>query len=243
MNHQKIYNTIIKNAKNSNRIKFRKDNENYVYYERHHIVPKCLSGTNDKDNLVLLTAKEHYLCHKLLTYIYKGNRNINWAFIMMCYTRIRKINSAKDYKYIRELIILTPMSEEVKNKISKSKKGKKLSEEHKIKIGNSNKGRVGSNNGKHLSIDTKNKMSLSRIGLKQSTEACKNMSIANKGEKNPNFGKICSSEVKDKIRMSMQGKNTGSRTEEQKKKISVATKIAMDKLRVIKTSKLDENNP
>lgn len=36
------------------------------YHERHHILPKCMGGTNDKDNLVDLTAQEHYNAHKLL---------------------------------------------------------------------------------------------------------------------------------------------------------------------------------
>lgn len=35
-------------------------------YEEHHIIPKSLGGSNDKSNLVLLTPKEHYLCHRLL---------------------------------------------------------------------------------------------------------------------------------------------------------------------------------
>lgn len=37
------------------------------YYERHHIIPRCLGGNNSVDNLVLLTAREHFLCHYLLT--------------------------------------------------------------------------------------------------------------------------------------------------------------------------------
>ena len=69
MNHQKVYDNIIKNAKFENRKKLRKNKTNYIYYEKHHILPKCLGGNNDKENLVLLTAKEHYVCHKLLTYI------------------------------------------------------------------------------------------------------------------------------------------------------------------------------
>lgn len=37
------------------------------YYEKHHINPKSLGGNNDKENLVHLTAREHFLCHWLLT--------------------------------------------------------------------------------------------------------------------------------------------------------------------------------
>lgn len=36
------------------------------YYERHHIIPKSMGGTNAKNNLVTLTAREHYVCHLLL---------------------------------------------------------------------------------------------------------------------------------------------------------------------------------
>lgn len=36
------------------------------YSERHHIVPKCMGGGDAKDNLVRLTAEEHYVAHQLL---------------------------------------------------------------------------------------------------------------------------------------------------------------------------------
>lgn len=36
------------------------------YKERHHIIPKCIGGSDDKDNLIDLYAKEHFLAHKLL---------------------------------------------------------------------------------------------------------------------------------------------------------------------------------
>lgn len=44
-----------------------------VYYERHHIVPKSLGGDNSKENLVLLTAREHFICHWLLTKMVSGS--------------------------------------------------------------------------------------------------------------------------------------------------------------------------
>lgn len=36
------------------------------YTETHHIIPKCLGGSNYSSNLVKLTAREHYICHLLL---------------------------------------------------------------------------------------------------------------------------------------------------------------------------------
>jgi hypothetical protein len=42
------------------------------YTERHHIIPQALGGSNDKDNLVDLTAREHFICHWLLIKMTEG---------------------------------------------------------------------------------------------------------------------------------------------------------------------------
>lgn len=61
------YNNIIQQAISLNRVKRKRGHSDYVYYERHHIIPKSIGGTDDKVNLVLLTPKEHFICHLLLT--------------------------------------------------------------------------------------------------------------------------------------------------------------------------------
>ena len=38
-----------------------------TYTETHHIIPRSLGGTDDINNLVELTAREHFICHWLLT--------------------------------------------------------------------------------------------------------------------------------------------------------------------------------
>ena len=53
------YYAIIIAAQSQNRKK-----NNGVYYENHHILPKSLGGDNSKDNLVNLTAREHFICHQ-----------------------------------------------------------------------------------------------------------------------------------------------------------------------------------
>jgi hypothetical protein len=136
MNHQKVYQSIIENAKSLNRIKFKKTNKYYIYYEKHHIIPKCLGGNNDKENLVLLTAREHYICHKLLTYMYRDNKSLVYAFHRMTFDKIsnRKISS-RDYAYEKEIFNLIPMfkSQETKEKFSKARKGKSYDEFYKEK--------------------------------------------------------------------------------------------------------------
>lgn len=114
MNYQKIYDDIILNAQNLNRT--RKDG---TYYESHHIIPKCLGGLDEEINRVLLTSKEHFLCHKLLTYIYTKNRKIACAFHFMA-SNGRHKNSARDYEYAIELVRSLPVSQETidKHKLS-----------------------------------------------------------------------------------------------------------------------------
>lgn len=89
MDYKAIYYKIIENAK--------KETENgnrYVgYYEKHHIQPKSLGGTNDKENLVKLTAREHFICHWLLVKMYdKGTIERNK---MLCALwRMQSINES-----------------------------------------------------------------------------------------------------------------------------------------------------
>jgi hypothetical protein len=74
MNYQRIYDTIIDHGKN--RIL-------EGYKEKHHIVPRCLGGTNDAKNLVELTAEEHYVVHQLLVKIHPDNIKLVSAAMFM----------------------------------------------------------------------------------------------------------------------------------------------------------------
>lgn len=63
MNYRNIYNRIINKAINE------KDLRINGYYEKHHIIPKSFGG-NKENNLVKLTAREHFICHWLLVKMY-----------------------------------------------------------------------------------------------------------------------------------------------------------------------------
>lgn len=55
------------------------------YTETHHIIPHSLGGSDDPDNLVALTAREHFICHWLLTKMYTGEsrgKMINAMYMM-----------------------------------------------------------------------------------------------------------------------------------------------------------------
>lgn len=56
------------------------------YFERHHIKPKSIGGDNSKMNLVLLTPREHFICHALLIRFLTGVElsKMKWAFFRLC---------------------------------------------------------------------------------------------------------------------------------------------------------------
>jgi len=155
MDYQKHYDNLI------NRAKIRPV---YQYTERHHIVPRCMGGTNDKDNLVDLTPEEHFVAHQLLVKLYPNNQKLIYAAAMMTRGHGEKRANNKFYGWIRQRFAEThskamkgqsrPKTKEHIENFKKSilKNGTKLgwakgksrgpmSEEHKIIRSNANKGK------------------------------------------------------------------------------------------------------
>ena len=102
MDYRKAYMKIINKAISEDRKKLSKDAENYVYYEEHHILPKSLfpAWKNRKSNLVLLTAREHFFCHKLLVKIYPCRQMYGALFYLA--NDNKHICSSIEYQFIRE---------------------------------------------------------------------------------------------------------------------------------------------
>ena len=61
MDYQKHYNQLIESRKLLNRKKSKDE-----YFERHHISPRCIGGSEEISNFILLTPREHYIAHWLL---------------------------------------------------------------------------------------------------------------------------------------------------------------------------------
>lgn len=167
MNYQLHYDLLISRAISANRKRYSKSDERYVYYEKHHIIPKCVSNNNEKNNLILLTAREHFVAHQLLSKIYKNTEyyyQLLCAIKMMCRSSNGQVRNNRMYKWIKESI-----SEEQ----SRRQTGKKRSEETKRKMSENN---YFNNGGKQL----KGKDSPS-YGLKRSDEVRKKISSARIG--------------------------------------------------------------
>jgi hypothetical protein len=96
MDYKKIHDNIIDRAKN-------RKLEGYV--EKHHIIPKCMNGSNVPNNLVKLTAREHFLIHWLLHEIYPNNTDLKYAFWSMCRSsdnQTRYKPSSRVYEYAKQ---------------------------------------------------------------------------------------------------------------------------------------------
>lgn len=95
MNYSRIYENLIFSAKNRKKPK--------CYCEKHHIVPKSMGGDDSKENLAILTAREHFLAHWLLKKIY-NNKEMIYAFHAMTKPvgNNRQRYTSSSFKYARE---------------------------------------------------------------------------------------------------------------------------------------------
>lgn len=93
------------------------------YYESHHILPKCLGlgGETDKLNLVRLTAKEHFVCHLLLTKMFDDK------------TIIAKLTYAS-WQMTQRYQVTSRMYEKLKSALSVAYTGIPKTEQHKANM-------------------------------------------------------------------------------------------------------------
>lgn len=98
-----------------------------VYTERHHIVPKSIVRN---ERTVRLTAKEHFVCHWLLTKFTEGNdlRNMNYALAIMSRVASTSLEYEKSRKASSEAMKNRYVSEETRRKMSEIKRGFKHTE-------------------------------------------------------------------------------------------------------------------
>lgn len=188
MNYSQIYKNLITSRQNLNRAR-----TETLKYENHHIIPKSLGGTNDKTNLVLLTFKEHFIAHLLLTKMYEGDskRKMYFAFRRMSYNRISKQKQTSS-QYSASRKISVEHTFETKQKISQSLKGRIITETHRNNLSNSLKNKT-------RTKEQKQKMSISQMGHFVSEKTKKQMSERMK-KFNPFKGKTHSLETKNKLR-------------------------------------------
>lgn len=207
------------------------------YHERHHIVPKCMGGSNDKDNLIDLFAREHFEAHRLLALENPDNYKLASAFSMMAFPKNKNQNRCLTAKEFEEARILFGNLHKGRNHPMFGKYGennpnygRKKSSETRRKISENHANFSGENHplyGKHHSNETKEKISnkLKKrwaggnhpwYGRHHTEQTKEKISKANKGKltgnKNHNYGKPLSNETRKKISKSLEGRFKGSKS-------------------------------
>jgi hypothetical protein len=170
MNYEKIYDDLMTDRLNQKPLRL-KQKRNGFYFEGHHIIPKSKGGTGNSNrpknnnNIVLLTAREHFLAHWLLWRIYRDrSTSLSFHKMLSINKNQNRIISSRGYEEAKESFRLTNIG----NQYSKDKT-RIISDEQKKIHSEFMKGRyVGNKNpffNKKHSNEAKNKIRLSREGI------------------------------------------------------------------------------
>jgi hypothetical protein len=155
--------------------------------ERHHIIPQSLGGSNDKNNLVYLSCREHFLCHWLLVKMTEGESYHKMVYALMGMRaenehqeRYQTIFTARVYeKYRIKQSEYHSQLMKSKNLIPWNKGGVEITEKHRENIRKAARTR---NIDPIKQAEGQRKRVAKMIGRKQSEETCHNKSLALKGK-------------------------------------------------------------
>lgn len=210
--YEKWYASIIENARL---------NTYAIGKERHHVIPKSMGGNNESNNLVYITAREHFVCHWLLTKIYSTGEE-HWK--MLNALRMMRAENPNQTRYNTKITsrVYANLKEEYSRLQSERIKGannpnfgKTWSQEQKDTHSKKISGRI-------QPLAEKEKQVKSMIGRKRaafSDEWKTKMSDAKKGENNTRYGIEVSDETRKKIGDKLRGRK---QTDEEKTRRSVA---------------------
>lgn len=192
------------------------------YYEKHHIIPKCLGGSNNKTNIIKLTAREHFICHLLLTKMVNNRKLI--AKLTYALWQFTNKNTNNSDKRKTEINITSTRYEQLKIAMSKAYKGlesplkgTKKSEETKQKMSDSwhnNRGpeyfeqlsqRTKGDNNPAKRPEVKAKISKSKTGQKWKDDPTRK-----ENHKKRHTGAKRSKESKDRMKSAQQKNKTRS---------------------------------
>jgi hypothetical protein len=191
-----------------------------TYTESHHIVPRSLGGSNEEDNLVNLTAREHFVCHWLLVKMTTGQDHHKML------NALRMMRAEKQGQQRYNTKITARVYESIKQEYAKlqSKQftgigngmfGKHHTQETRDKIRQKNLG-------KKLTPEQIEKLKKATIGKKKppiTEEHRAKLSLAKQGENNNMWGKTQSDDTRKKIGDKIRGRK---QTDEEKLARSLA---------------------
>jgi hypothetical protein len=209
--YEKWYEQIIENAKRARE----------CYTESHHIIPKSVGGTDDPENLVNLTAREHFVCHWLLTKIHVDGEE-HWK--MLNALRIMKAENKNQQRYdtpitsrVYEKLKITYAKQQSERYSGKNNPmyGRTHSSEARKRISDANSGERNAMKSQHM----RDKMRKIKTGKKRapfSAEWLAKLTESNRGENNGMYGKSHSEDTKQKQREQALGRQQSEETKRKK---------------------------
>ena len=172
----KIFKKLYENLINSRKSRGLNKKSLDFYTEVHHIVPKCLGGTDEDSNLVLLTYREHLIAHHLLSRIYDSNLDLKHVVYFMYNHRRNRSGKTKNVKLTtRELEAMRVASVQYLKKLFT---GREIKKEWIEKAKKTKKERYGNS----ISDKARKMQALGRVGMVFTQERRNKMSIALKGQ-------------------------------------------------------------
>jgi hypothetical protein len=116
MNYCAIYDSLVAAAR---------ANPPQGYTEKHHIVPRCLGGGDAPENIVRLSARQHFVAHLLLAKIH-GGKLIVAAFRMS----VDGKHGARNYEWLQKAHAKEKHKLMIGNKYGEKLRGRKQSPQH-----------------------------------------------------------------------------------------------------------------
>lgn len=192
------------------------------YTESHHIIPESLGGPDTPDNLVDLTAREHFICHWLLVKMTTGEDH--WKMV----NALRMMKAEKPGQKRYHTKITARVYESLKKEYSVLQSERKRGENNPMygdKFYRSEEGKqrqreaiLGDNNGSKKE-EARKKITESKLGKKRApfTEEWRaKMSESKRGEKNNRYGVTVLESTKQKIREKATGRKQSAETVKKK---------------------------
>lgn len=189
--YKRWYDSIIKNAKTRTL---------EGYKERHHVLPRCMGGSNKKENIANLTAREHFICHWLLT-----------KFVSDTFYKKKMLNALGKFvrcSNVQERNLTSRQFEAARKAIAIANTGRHYTKEMRQKMSEAGRGRIPWNKGmkQPCTEERKKKLSETLSGRKLSKEWCANISKGKKGKPSGMLGKTHSEETRELMSKNMKGK-------------------------------------
>jgi hypothetical protein len=105
-----------------------------------------MGGDDNKDNISILTAEEHFLAHQLLVRIYPGNQKLIFSVKMMTVSGGTVVRNNKMFGWLKrkysEILSTRIFTDDTRRKMAESATNKIVTDETRQRMSKAGKGRV-----------------------------------------------------------------------------------------------------